>query len=206
MLVETWSVSTCTIDFFVKVDTARSCGLNLDCLRIAILSLAHKAQFLVAKVLTTLITAGFLARWHPQPLLKMCFWTHKVKLVSLSWLKNQQKEISKFFNLLSSSDAWNGNSIFSALANSCESEIPYFSIAIFCHKVQPLQAHPATATKSETSLSHWQSVEQKFDSCLENLCILCSPQHFWICVWMPDICDANAAQHSAHQMNNSVFL
>jgi len=36
--------------------------LDLDCLRIAILSLAHKAQFLVAKVLTTLITAGFLAR------------------------------------------------------------------------------------------------------------------------------------------------
>jgi len=37
------------------LELIRSCGLDLDCLRIAILSLAHKAQFLVAKVLTTLI-------------------------------------------------------------------------------------------------------------------------------------------------------
>jgi len=36
-------------------ELTRSCGLDLDCLRTAILSLAHSAQFLVAKVLTTLI-------------------------------------------------------------------------------------------------------------------------------------------------------
>jgi len=35
--------------------TAWSCGLDLDCFRIVVLSLAHRAQFLVAKVLTTLM-------------------------------------------------------------------------------------------------------------------------------------------------------
>jgi len=35
------------------LELIRSCGLDLDCLRIASLSLAHRAQFLVAKVLTT---------------------------------------------------------------------------------------------------------------------------------------------------------
>jgi len=38
-----------------KVELIRSCGFDLDCFRIAILSLAHRVQFVVAKVLTTLI-------------------------------------------------------------------------------------------------------------------------------------------------------
>jgi len=37
------------------LELTRSCGLDLDCLRISSLSLAHGAQFLVANVLTTLI-------------------------------------------------------------------------------------------------------------------------------------------------------
>jgi len=37
------------------LELRRSCRLDLDCLTIAILSLAHRAQFLVAKVLTALI-------------------------------------------------------------------------------------------------------------------------------------------------------
>ena len=37
------------------LELIRSCGLDLDCLRTAILSLAHSVQFLVAKVLTTLM-------------------------------------------------------------------------------------------------------------------------------------------------------
>jgi len=32
------------------LELIRSCGLDLDCLRISSLSLAHRAQFLVAKV------------------------------------------------------------------------------------------------------------------------------------------------------------
>jgi len=37
------------------LEVTRSCLLDLDCLRIAILSLGHRAQFLEAKVLTALI-------------------------------------------------------------------------------------------------------------------------------------------------------
>ena len=41
-----------TTDFVVGVDGARSCGLDGNCLRIAILSSAHMAESFVVNVLT----------------------------------------------------------------------------------------------------------------------------------------------------------
>jgi len=70
--METWHASTCNVDFVVGVDIARSCGLDLGCLRIAIHFLVHMAQFLVAKVLRWLKLARrktfVVVLWQTAPL------------------------------------------------------------------------------------------------------------------------------------------
>jgi len=60
--METWSVSAGTTDFVVRVD--EKLWLDLDCLRIAILSFVHRAQFFAEKALITLI--GLPCQMMPQ--------------------------------------------------------------------------------------------------------------------------------------------
>jgi len=60
-----WKCGLCLQALQISLsESMRSCGLDLNCLRIAILSLAHMAQFLAAKVLTTLIGLPCLMMLH----------------------------------------------------------------------------------------------------------------------------------------------
>jgi len=96
--VETWSVSTDTVDFVIRVDKKLwvDSGLFKNCN--CILSLAHKAQFLVAKVLTTLI--GLPCQMMLQ-IVPSC-WLNGDRFASWNWVAKRLAHESDFSPSLTS--------------------------------------------------------------------------------------------------------
>jgi len=72
--------------FCCYAELIRSCGFDLDCLRIAILSLARRAQFLVAKVLPAHIGVFFAASHLVQNLVWNTLLKIDNRFAMCSWL------------------------------------------------------------------------------------------------------------------------
>jgi len=153
-----WKPGMCLQPLEISLlELTRTCGLDLDCLRIAILSLAHMTQFLVANVLTALI--GLSCQMMLQ-VIPLC-WLNGDRLVSWNWVAKCLECESDFSPSLTS--FWTSLKCFCILALNfvvCFPCVLFLCCWIWlCRLLLNFFAHvvAATCTISSGSAAAWQS-------------------------------------------------
>jgi len=135
------------------LELIRSCELDVDCLRVAIFSSAHRAQFLAVKALTALIglPCQMMLQVIPSP------WLTGEGFVSQNWVAKCLAHASNFLSSLTS--FWTSLKCCCILALNFCSVLPMCTFPVLLHLTLWTAAHVVVATgtiSSSSAVAGWR--------------------------------------------------